>query len=50
MRYSRNNYEKHFLFRNLSVTNEIVSRITDRGSIYLTKIPEWSFLLKKEGI
>ncbi len=32
--------ENTFLFRDLSVTNETVSRITDRGSMYLTKVLE----------
>ncbi len=34
MHYSRNDREKHFLFRDLSVTNETVNHITDRGSMY----------------
>ena len=29
-----------FLFRNLSETNETVGCITDRDSMYLTKVPE----------
>ena len=49
MRYSRSDHEKHLLFRDLSVTNETVGRITDRGSMYLIKVSEWSTLLKKEG-
>ncbi len=40
MHYSRSNHEKHFLFRDLSITNETVGRITDRGSIYSTKVLE----------
>ena len=32
--------ENTFLFRDLSETNETVGRITDRGSMYLTKVPE----------
>jgi len=49
MHYSRSDYEKHFLLRDLSVTNEIISHITDRGLMYSTKVPEWSSSLRKEG-
>ena len=49
MRYSRSDYGKHFLFRDLSETNETVGHITDRGSMYLTKVSEWSSSLRKEG-